>query len=504
MDRTRQEPSPSPASTDPDETGYGIEAHGVDTIPEAERTGHPRDIVSVLVGNNLSLGVIIFGWLPVAFGLGFWDALTSTIVGSLIGTALVAPLTLTSLRSGTNQATASGAEFGVRGRLIGSALGLVMSFGYAGLALWAAGDAVVAILDRMAGIPANGASYAVTYAVLAVPTCACAVFGYAWLVRLGRFLTVAMSIVLAIGVFAYAGDFSTAPTTDLALDTRWQTWILSTVLVGISGPMSYLTILGDYSRYISPARHRPRAVVAATAAGLLVSLLIPTVFGTFTALAARAGTDDYIGPLVAAAPGWFLIFLLANAVLGTAGNSISVYSMGLDLDAILPRWSRLRSTVVCSIITTGLVYIGHFAWNAQDVITALMVLLTATGTPWAVICLIGYVRSGGRYETEALQVYNRRATGGVYWYRAGWNPDAVIAWSAGSAVGLLAVDADIMRGPLLHLTGDIDISFLLSGVVSGLLYVGLSARKPQPMATSEAHSARHPDTSAQPPAGAAP
>ncbi len=54
-----------------------VELYGVDAIPETERTGRPLDIVSMLIGSNLCLGVIVFGWLPISFGLSFWSAVTS-------------------------------------------------------------------------------------------------------------------------------------------------------------------------------------------------------------------------------------------------------------------------------------------------------------------------------------------------------------------------------------------------------------------------------------------
>lgn len=47
-----------------------VEQRGVDTVPDAERTSGPRDLVSILLGSSLCLGVIVFGWLPVSFGLG--------------------------------------------------------------------------------------------------------------------------------------------------------------------------------------------------------------------------------------------------------------------------------------------------------------------------------------------------------------------------------------------------------------------------------------------------
>lgn len=92
-----------------------IETRGVDTVPDEERTSRPRDLMSILLGSNLALGVIIFGALPVTFGLGWWDSFTALVTGTIVGSILVAPLSLVSLRTATNLSTSSGAAFGVRG-----------------------------------------------------------------------------------------------------------------------------------------------------------------------------------------------------------------------------------------------------------------------------------------------------------------------------------------------------------------------------------------------------
>lgn len=94
--------------------------------------------------------------------------------------------------------------------------------------------------------------------------------------------------------------------------------------------------------------------------------------------------------------------------------------------------------------------------------------------------MIGFVRCGGEYDADALQVFNRRARGGAYWYRAGWNLPATAAWAAGAVVGVLAVSLPSYEGPLLALTGGVDCSFLLSGLVGGVVYLLLS----QPRARS--------------------
>ncbi|MGG8409090.1 cytosine permease [Streptomyces sp. 12297] len=457
-----------------------IEQRGVDTIPEDERTSGPRDLISILLGSNLCLGVIVFGWLPPSFGLGLWPSVTAIVTGTVVGIAFTAPLALVSLRTGTNLSTSSGAQFGVRGRLVGSVVGLLLSLGYTALTLWIGGDVMVGVLSRLTGLPDTGATRGVMYGVLAACTVVGAVFGYRLLLRVSKVLAVGMVVLLAVGVFAYSGDFTTAAPPDTGgylLGSFWPTWLLATVAAGLSGPVAFITLLGDYTRYVSPRRHGSRTVYRATCLGLLVGLLVPQLFGTYTALAARAGLE-YAGPLVAASPGWYLVPLLAAAAAGSVGNAgLMLYSMGLDLDAIVPRTTRTRATVIAAAVATAFVFLGSFAWDAQSAMTSFVLLLTAIGTPWAVITLIGYVRCRGEYDADALQVFNRRARGGVYWYSAGWNLRATASWALGAAVGLAAVSTPLYEGPLLALTGGVDCSFILSGLSGGLLYAALTVRR---------------------------
>ncbi|MBW5424993.1 cytosine permease [Streptomyces sp. BG9H] len=456
-----------------------IEQRGVDTIPDGERTSGPRDLVSILIGSNLCLGVIVFGWLPVSFGLGWWESVSAVVAGTVLGTALTAPLALVSLRTGTNLSTSSGAQFGVRGRLVGSVVGLLLSLGYTALTIWIGGDVMVGTLHRLLGLPAGGLSYGLVYTLLAAATVVGAVFGYRVLLRLSRVLAFGMTALLILGVVAYAPDFTTSALPGAGgylLGSFWPTWLLALVAAGLSGPIAFITLLGDYTRYVSPARHSSRAVLGAAWVGLLAGLLIPQLFGTFTAYAARAALD-YAGGLVDASPTWYLVPLLLAASAGSVGNAgLMLYSMGLDLDAILPRASRARATYTVAVVATACVFVGHFAWEAQDAMTSFVLLLTAIGTPWAVITLIGFARCRGEYDAEALQVFNRRAKGGVYWYRSGWNVQATVAWALGAVVGLLSVALPSYEGPLLALTWGVDCSFLLSGVVGGVTYAVLTRR----------------------------
>ncbi|MGP4018253.1 cytosine permease [Saccharopolyspora sp. 5N708] len=287
-------PDPSPTAR------VGIEAHGVDTIPDADRTGRPRDVVGILLGSNMCLGVAIFGWLPASFGLEFWPAVTSMTAGTLLGTVLVAPLALVSLKTGTNLSTSSGGHFGVRGRLIGSVIGLLLSLGYAALTVWTGGAAVVGPLHLLFGLPDGGVSYSITYALLAVLSVLVAIFGYHLLTRLSKWVALGTVVLMAAGVIGFAGQFQTAPVTDAGylLGDFWTTWALSTVAAGLSGPIAFITLLGDYSRYVSPRRYSSwksalyKGPLLALTGGIDLSFLLAAAVTTVVYLLLNIGSPQ--------------------------------------------------------------------------------------------------------------------------------------------------------------------------------------------------------------------
>ncbi|MFJ9913529.1 cytosine permease [Actinacidiphila glaucinigra] len=267
------------------------------------------------------------------------------------------------------------------------------------------------------------------YALLAACTATSAVFGYRMLLRLSRALSIGLTVLLVIGVVAYAGDFTTAaPTgTEYLLGGFWPTWLLATVSAALSGPIAFITLLGDYTRYISPRRFSQPRVFRASCAGLVAGLLVPHLFGTRTALAVGAG-EDYAGPLVAAAPAWYLVPLLVNASAGSGGQR------GADaLQHVPGTWTRscrerrARRRPTWSPRSPRCWSTSGTSPGPHRTLTSFVPLLTAVGTPWAVITLIGFARVRGRCDADALQVCNRRARGGLYWYHGGGNVRAAVA-----------------------------------------------------------------------------
>jgi purine-cytosine permease-like protein len=239
-----------------------VEARGVEYIPEAERDSRPANLATVFLGANLALCVVVFGWLPITFGLGWWSTVTSSVVGLAIGTAITAPMALFGPRTGTNNPVSSGAHFGVHGRLVGSVLTLLFALAFAAIAVWTGGDALVACAARLVGTPTGDGALAVGYAVIAAAIVAVALYGHATIVAFQRLLVPVACGLLALGVVAFAGKFDPGYTGGhYLLGSFWPTWMLSVVLAA-SGPVSYAPSLGDYSRRISARRSATAASLA--------------------------------------------------------------------------------------------------------------------------------------------------------------------------------------------------------------------------------------------------
>lgn len=449
-----------------------IEETGIAFIPEAARDSRPANLAAVFFGGNLAFSVIVFGWLPITFGLGWWSAVSASAVGLAIGTLVTAPLALLGTRTGTNNTVSSGAHFGVRGRLIGSGLTLAFALAYAAVAVWTSGDALVGAAHRLIGTPTGDGALAVGYALIAIEIAAVALYGHATVVALQKIVVPVVGVLLLLGVVAFAGEFDAGYAGGgYLLGSFWPTWMLA-VTVAAAGPLSYAPSLGDYTRRISRHRHGDRRVVLAAAAGVSLGLFATTLFGAFTAVTFTDPSDSYVADLVAAAPAWYVLPILVIGLAGGVGQGVlNLYASGLDLEALVPRLRRVHTTLITSVAAVVLLYVGTFAFDAVDSITAMTLVLNGLAAPWVVVNLAGFLLARrGRYDPHDLQAFNQGRRGGRYWFTGGWNPRAVIAWAAGSAFGLLAVQTELYTGPLANLADGVDLSLVGSALIAGLVY----------------------------------
>ena len=102
-------------SVDADAFGK-VESHGIDTIPAAERHGRPRELAFLWAGafaNYASL--FTASLLTTYYGLGVWDGLAATALGTLAAALILGLLSNTGPHSGRPQIVFTRGIFGLRG-----------------------------------------------------------------------------------------------------------------------------------------------------------------------------------------------------------------------------------------------------------------------------------------------------------------------------------------------------------------------------------------------------
>ncbi len=471
-DRDTHHPGDDPEDADhPGDQVGAIETAGVEYLPEEARDSRPRNVGAVFLGANLTWTNVVFGAFAILFGLSFWQTVTSMIVGTAVGTLAILPTATIGPRTGTNMTVSSGAFFGIRGRFIGSALALAIALGFAAVTVWTSGDALVAAGHRLLGTPDSRPVHAVAYAVVAALMVAVALYGHATIVAMQKVVVPVVGTLMVLGFFAFSGGVDTgASGGDYTLGGFWPTWALSAVLFA-AAPISYGPTIGDYTRRLSPITFSDRQIGVALGCGMFVGVMLPSLFGAFTALSFQNPTDSYLDDLVTASPAWYVLAIVVISLLGGLSQGVlCIYASGLDLEGLTPRLRRTQTTVITAAVAIVLLYVGVFVFDAVESVTAMTIALNAVITPWIAILAIGAIRTRS-YDPVDLQAFAQGRRGGRYWFTGGWHVGAVAAWVAGGTFGVLAVNTTLYVGPLADVAGGVDLSTVGSAAIAAVVYL---------------------------------
>src|ERR1700754_3310776 len=468
---------PPPEIALPTDRVGAVENAGFEYLPEDARDSRPRNLGAVFLRANLTWTNVVFGAFAILFGLSFWQTVTSMAVGIALGTLAVLPTAIIGPRTGTNMTVSSGAFFGIRGRFIGSGIALAIAFGFAAVTVWTSGDAIVAAGHRLFGTPESDIVHAVAYAAVAALMVTVALYGHATIVTVQKVVVPIVGGLMIIGVFAFAGSFDpSASGGEYALGGFWQTWALAAVLFA-AAPISYGPTIGDYTRRISARQFSNRRICGALGIGMFVGVLLPSLFGAFTALSFANPTDSYLDDLVTASPAWFVVPIVVISLLGGLSQGVlCIYASGLDLEGLTPRLKRTQTTIITAAVAIVLLYVGVFVFDAVESVTAMTVALNAVITPWVAILAIGALRTPD-YDPVDLQAFADGRRGGRYWFTGGWNMPAVVAWTVGAVFGVLPVNTTLYVGPLADVAGGGDLGTGGSAAPAGLIYVASARRE---------------------------
>ncbi|MEV1064615.1 cytosine permease [Streptomyces sp. NPDC050263] len=489
-------PPPEPAPSTPAPSLTEVETHGVDRIPDAERTATPLDLFRLAFGGANTFSTCVLGSFPILFGLSFWQGLAATLLGVVVGALILCPMAVFGPVTGTNNAVSSSAHLGVHGRVVGSFLSLLTAIAFFSISVWSSGDALVGGAHRLFGLSRSDLTYAVAYALFAGLVLAVCVYGFRFMLFVNKVAVTSATLLFLLGAIAFAGDFDPSyagvftDSADAATDALFWPSFFGAALIVLSNPVSFGAFLGDWSRYIPATTPRRRVIGAAFLSQ--IATLLPFLFGLTTAsiIATKVpeyvdpAAPDFVGGLLAISPTWFFLPVCLLALIGgMSTGTTSLYGTGLDFSSVFPRLSRVQATVLVGVLSIVFIFVGRFGLDLVQSISTFATMIITCTTPWMVVMMLGFCTRRGWYDPEALQVFNRRQRGGRYWFAHGWNWRGMTAWWVAAVLGVLFTNIPgQFVGPLGDLANGIDIGLPLSLAVAAVLYLTLLRIFPEPRA----------------------
>jgi len=430
-----------------------VETHGIDAIPATERHGHPRELGFLWAGaftNYASL--FTASLLTTYYGLGVWDGLAATILGTIAAALILGLLSNTGPSSGLPQIVFTRGIFGRRGSNVGAALTLFLAVG------WFAVDCVIA---AQAGAQLfGGGNRAITFGLvvlIAAISVGVAVYGHGTIKVLETYGAV-IFVVLAAALFVllapqfhwgqgpavsgadYPGAFVLGFMTCFALVASWYPFA------------------SDYSRYL-PSSSPTRSVTFWPIVGVAVPMVLLGLFGLLlpTIDAKLASSQGVLAVISTHAPVWVAVPFFVFVVVGEIwANYLDVYTAGLVTLTMGIRLQRWQTALGCGILGTALAAYAVLVSDLHVAYEDFLILTYLWAPAWAAVVLLSFFVFEGRARMRI----------------------ALAAWLAGSASSLLFVNYDNLFGNLVsspHFFNDTLIGGLHGADVSGLVSIAVAA-----------------------------
>ncbi|NUR10049.1 MAG: allantoin permease [Nocardioidaceae bacterium] len=392
--------------------GLGIEANGINVIDESERKGVPAQLFWPWCASNVSVLAVSYGSFVLGFGLGLWQALLAALVGTVVSFLLVGLVSVAGKRGSAPTLVLSRAAFGVRGNRVPGVVSYVLLVGWETVLVSLATFATATVFGRL-GWGDGDLTKVVAFLVVAAVIVGAGILGFDAIMRLQKWLTIAMIVVTALYVvltldhvdLAAASDLPGGPVTAL---------VGATVLVMTGFGVGWVNSAADYSRYL-PRDASTRGVVWWPTFGGSLPVVVLVAYGVLLCASDdklnQAIAADPIGALTTLLPTWFLVPFALVAVGGlVSGAVLDIYSSGLTLLTLglrTPRW--VAAAIDGVLMVLGTIYI---VWVADSFLSVFMAFLIILGVPmsaWCGVFLADLLLRKRDYDQVAL--YDRR---GVY------------------------------------------------------------------------------------------
>ncbi|PSR34336.1 MAG: cytosine permease [Sulfobacillus benefaciens] len=436
-----------------------IEPKGIEHISDEERHGKVSSVFTLWFGANVELATLTTGVAAVAFfGLNFTQAAIGLLIGNVFGVTMLGLLSTFGPRLGVPQMVHSRAAYGFFGNFIPGFLNMV-----AGV-LW---FAVNTILGAFAFDTLFGTNFFVALLIMVIVQVMVAVYGYNMIHAVERFMAVILTLVfIAVSVFAFGHA-----NYHLAFNPKIYPSMSGAIVEAAGLAFSYLlgwtVFASDYTRYLS-AKTSPRKVFWNAASSNFIACLWLELVGAALAIVfpAAAGSPNPMALLLGITPHWLVSVTLLAVIIGTVtANVLNIYSGSLSALVVNIPVKRWLAAVLVGLAGGVLAYIAHKAYYVD--FENFLFLLGYWLSPWVAVVLMDFlIVHRGRYSTGMFYDPRRVVRPGLW------------AWLIAIVVSIPFFDQTLYTGFIAHQYPQLgDLSYYVSFVVAGLVYVALGSRR---------------------------
>jgi NCS1 family nucleobase:cation symporter-1 len=370
--------------------GLRVESNGINVIIDSERRGRARQLFWPWFGANVSVLGLSYGAFALGFGISFWQAAVTGLIGIIFSFLLCGFVALAGKRGSAPTMVLSRAAFGVRGNRLPALISWLLTVGWETVLTITATLATATVFQRLgwgSGIDVR----VVALVVVCALTVSAGVLGFDVIMRLQRVITVVTAVLTIIYIILVIPmiDWSTVA----AMPAGGPARVIGVLVFFLTGfGLGWVNVAADYSRYL-PRSASSLGVVGWTTFGSSLAPLVLMVMGLLLAgsspdLAAAIASDP-VGAIAMTLPIWFLVPFAVVAVLGLVGGAaLDIYSSGLALLAAGLRVPRPAAALIDGVIMiAGTVYVVFVAGNFLGEFIGFLITLGVPVAAWCGVIL---------------------------------------------------------------------------------------------------------------------
>lgn len=426
-----------------------VETQGIAPIPDDQRYGTPGRLFTVWFAPQVNMTGVFTGTLAITLGLSFWLGLLAMVIGTVLGSVVVAYLSTWGPRTGTAQLPLSRMAFGGN-VIVPACLQWLSSIAWDGLVGLFGADALAVLL----GIP----FWVAVLIVLALQG-SVGFFGYEVIHRVQAVLTVVLFVTFVVfAVKLVNGHQVIAPGT--VHGGSLAAAFVMEVTVALSLAISWASYAADFSRYL-PSTSPRVGVFGFTFAGIASAYVFVQAIGIAAAPVLSDQTSEGVRAVMGGGIyGALALLVIALAAVGSA--AMNDYSGSLALQTVGIRVRRPISALVVTALAFVLIlwlHSGNVSSRFQDVL-----LLVSYWVPGfvAVVVVDWLVRTRSSGGDHPMSGPADRANAVA----------ALVVFVVAYGAAVPFMNTSLIQGPVAKVWQGADTAYFVAFVVAVALYGG--------------------------------